>query len=539
MLTLYIGSVFVFLAKKMEVSRIKNLLITFKETIFSSLPLAAIVLLVCVFIAPLADPADYLKLLIGYLAVTVGQTLFLVGLESSILPIGKIVGQSLIKLKNLWLIVLCGIVFGFVVTVAEPALEVLARQTHLVLDAVDIHAFVWLASAGTGLSVGFALLRLMKNWSIKKIFALAYAFVFAMILIVPEEFVGLAFDASGATTGDVSVPFILALGIGVSQTLSKRKSNDETFGIIGITSIGPIIAIFLYGLYLFISRQGNLPLNDIYDPAISGGFMSILQDNVVAVALALLPVLLAFIPFQIFIVKLPRQKFIHLMLGAILVYFGLLVFLSGIDYGFAFAGKYIGEVFLDPARPSWFRYILLIISFFLGMAITLSEPAVTVLGDQLEELTNGHIKKMTIRLTLALGIGCAVVLSVVKILTGINILFFLAPLYLVAVLLMKPSSQLFTSLAFDSGGVTGGALTSAFLTPLTLGIAQAVALQDPANAQSVLTNGFGIIAFISVTPLIAVQVLGILYESRAAKQEAQDIADEKFHLAELMEEEGE
>ena len=518
----------------MEVPPIKNLLTTFKDTLISSLPLAAIVLLVCVFIAPLTATQDYIKLLIGYLAVTVGQTLFLVGLDSSILPIGKIVGQSLIKLKSVGLIVLCGIIFGFVVTIAEPALEVLARQTHLVLEAVDVHAFVWLASAGTGLSVGFALLRLMKNWSIKKIFAVAYAIIFALTIVVPDEFIGLAFDASGATTGDISVPFILALGIGVSQTLSKRKSNDDTFGIIGITSIGPILAIFLYGLYLFITHDGNLPLNNVYDPAISGTFMSILSENIISVALALTPVLIAFLPFQLFIVKLPRQKFIHLLLGSVMVYVGLLIFISGIDYGFAFASKYIGEVFLDPLRPEWFQYILLIIGFFLGMAITLSEPAVTVLGDQLEELTNGHIKKITIRLTLAIGIGFAVVISIIKILSGINILFFLAPLYLIALVMMKFSSTLFTSLAFDSGGVSGGALTSAFLTPLTLGIAQAVALQNPDTAQSILTNGFGIIAFISVTPLIAVQLLGILYERRAARHAKETLSDELSDLNEMI-----
>ncbi|MHC5249608.1 DUF1538 domain-containing protein [Enterococcus sp. LJL90] len=508
---------------------------TLKETILSSLPLAIIVMIVCVIIAPFDDAGDYLRLLVGYASVVIGQTLFLVGLEASILPIGKIVGQSLIKLKNLWIIVLFGVVFGFVVTVAEPALEVLARQTHLVIDDVGIRPFVWLASTGTGVSVGFALMRLMKNWDIKKVFLLLYAIVFAMVLFVPEEFIGLAFDASGATTGDVSVPFILALGIGVSQTMSRHKSNDETFGIIGITSVGPIIAIFLYGLYIYLKNNGVLQLDQTYDPVVSGRFLAILQGNIVDVALALFPVILAFIPFQLFIVKLPKKRFVRILFGSIPVYFGLLIFLTGIDYGFAFAGKYIGEVFLDPAKPQYYQGLLLLISFFLGMAITLSEPAVTVLGDQLEELTNGHIKKMTIRITLALGIGCAVVLSVVKILTGIRIMYFLLPLYVIALILMKFTSKLFTSLAFDSGGVTGGALTSAFLTPLTLGIAQAVAMRNPETAQSILTNGFGIIAFISVTPLIAVQVLGIIYSSRSQKIEKADAADELARIQEYLE----
>lgn len=216
------------------------------------------------------------------------------------------------------------------------------------------------------------------------------------------------------------------------------------------------------------------------------------------------------------------------------MYVGLLIFLSGIDFGFAFAGKYIGEVFLDAAHPEWFKWLLLVIGFILGAAITLSEPAVTVLGEQLEEITNGHIENMTIRLTLAVGIGFASVLSILKIFSQINTLCFLMPLYAIALLMMKYSSpRLFIGLAFDSGGVSGGALTSAFLTPLTLGIAQAVAANAGSSSQSVLTNGFGIIAFISVTPLIAVQTLGILHERRMKKMRRKIAECEIAELAEL------
>lgn len=485
-----------------------------KETFLSSLPLAAIITLVCVFIAPFEDPSGYFKLLIGYGSVVFGQALFLVGLDASILPIGKIVGSSLIKLKKSWLIIGVSIIFGLLVTIAEPALEVLGRQSHLIMPAINVRTFVWLASAGTGLSVGFALLRLMKNWNIKKAFALLYAVVFALVVFVPQEFVGLAFDASGATTGDISVPFVLALGIGVARTMSKSKSSDDTFGIIGITSVGPILSIFIYGTVLYFMNGGVLPAEQAYDPLAGDTLWGLFTGNLSGVALALFPVVLAFIPCCLFIVNIPRSRLFQILLGVIPVYVGLLIFLTGIDYGFAFAGKYIGEVFLDPARPEYFEWILLVICFLLGMAITLSEPAVTVLGDQLEELTNGHIKKFTIRGTLAIGIGFAAVLSVIKILSNLNILWFLGPLYLVAMLLMKFTSTMFVALAFDSGGVTGGALTSAFLTPLTLGIAQMVAERTSENV-SILNNGLGIIAFISVTPLIAVQVLGIIYQLKA------------------------
>ncbi|WP_429144378.1 DUF1538 domain-containing protein [Anaerotaenia torta] len=496
---------------------------TLKETLFSSLPLAAIIIIVCGFVAPMDNTGDYVKLVVGYAGVVIGQALFLEGLNISILPIGKLVGSSLIKLKKAIFIIFFGLVFGLLATVAEPALAVLARQTHMIMPVVNELLFIWIMGTGIGVLVGFALFRIMKDLNIKIVFAVLYILIFLMIIFVPEEFIALAFDGSGATTGDVSVPFILALGMGVSGTMSKHKTNDDTFGIIGLASVGPILALFIYAIILKAVNGGTIPPAGVYDPGAAEGLAAIVITNLGSVALALIPVIIVFLPFQFFLIKLPRREFINILLGSIGVYIGLLIFLSGIDFGFAFAGKYIGEAFLDAARPGWFKWILLVVGFILGAAITLSEPAVTVLGEQLEEITNGHIKKMTIRLTLAIGIGFAALISMVKILTQINILWFLVPLYAVALIMMKFTSKLFVGLAFDSGGVSGGALTSAFLTPLTLGTAQAVAAavgRGPGvKVQSVLTNGFGIIAFISVTPLIAVQALGIIYDIRLRKEQ--------------------
>jgi hypothetical protein len=503
-----------------------------KEVFFSSLPLAAIIILVCVFIAPMENAFDYVKLLIGYSCVVVGQTLFLVGLDESILPIGKLVGQSLIRLKKAVFIIFFGFLFGLLATVAEPALSVLARQTNMVMPSVNETLFVWLMGAGIGVFVGFSMFRVIKNLNIKIVFAALYITIFLTMIFVPQEFIALAFDGSGATTGDMSVPFILALGMGVSATLSRHKTNDDTFGIIGIASAGPILALFLYGIILKVMSGGSLPAAGLYDPGAAESFGGIFFSNLGDVALALFPVIIVFLPFQLFLIKLPKREFMKLILGAIPVYVGLLIFLSGIDFGFAFAGKYIGEAFLDASRPEWYKWLLLVVGFVLGAAITLSEPAVMVLGEQLEEITNGHIKKATIRTTLAIGIGAASVLFIVKILTRVNILWFLIPLYAVALIMMVFTPRLFVGLAFDSGGVTGGALTSAFLTPLTLGIAQAAAVTG-SGSQSVLIDGFGIIAFISVTPLIAVQTQGILYEIRRRKSEMEMEAKEFAGLEEL------
>jgi hypothetical protein len=485
---------------------------TLKEVFISSLPLAAIIIIVCGFIAPLNSMSDYIKLIVGYVSVVLGQTLFLDGLNVSILPIGKLVGGSLIKLKKSAFIIFFGLVFGLLATVAEPALTVLAKQTNMVMPIIHETVFIWIMGIGIGVMVGFSLFRIMKDLNIKVVFAVLYIITFIIIFIVPDEFVALAFDGSGATTGDISVPFILALGMGVSVTMSKHKSNDDTFGIIGLASVGPILTLAIYGLILNARYHGVLPAEHIYAPGTAVTLHEIITGNLSGVALALLPVIIVFLPFQFLLIKQPRKEFTTILLGTIVVFIGLLIFLSGIDYGFAFAGKYIGEVFLDASRPEWFKWLLLIIGYILGAAITLSEPAVTVLGEQLEEITNGHIKKMTIRMTLAIGIGFAALLAMVKILTEINILWFLVPLYAIALIMMLFTPKLFVGLAFDSGGVSGGALTSAFLTPLTLGVAQAVAATSDSGGQSILINGFGIIAFISVTPLIAVQFLGIVYD---------------------------
>ncbi len=492
-------------------SKLNIFVSTLKEVFISSLPLAAIMIIVCGFIAPLDSMSDYIKLIVGYISVVFGQALFLDGLNISILPIGKLVGGSLVNLKNAVFIIFFGLVFGLFATVAEPALTVLAKQTNMIMPIINETVFIWVMGAGIGIMVAFSLFRIMKDFNIKIVFAILYIITFILIIFVPDKFVALAFDGSGATTGDISVPFILALGMGVAVSMSKNKGNDDSFGIIGLASVGPILSLAVYGIILNIRYKGVFPAEQLYDPGTVGTINEIISGNLLGVILALLPVVLVFLPFQFFLIKQPKKEFLNILSGTIIVFIGLLIFLSGIDYGFAFAGKYIGEVFLDPSRPEWFKWLLLIVGFILGAAITLSEPAVTVLGEQLEEITNGHIKKNVIRITLAIGIGFAALLAMVKILTEINILWFLIPLYAIALIMMIYTPKLFVGLAFDSGGVSGGALTSAFLTPLTLGVAQAVAASSGSGGQSILVNGFGIIAFISVTPLIAVQFLGILY----------------------------
>ena len=498
---------------------------TLKETFLASLPLAVIIV-ICLCIAPLNSPFDYLKIVVGYVCVVLWQSMFLVGLETSILPIGRMVVGSFAKYNRLLFVLSFGFVFGPLATVAEPALAVLAKQIGVIMPVVNSTLFIWLTGTGIGIGVAIALVRIVKNINIKWVFAVLYGLVFLLVIFSPEEFIALAFDGSGATTGDVSVPFILALGLGISATFSKSKTNDDSLGIIGIASVGPICSVLLYGIILKAVNGGTLPAERPYDMSMERGLGDIILGNISDVALAVLPIVLISIPFLLFLIKLPRRTFIKLITGVVPVYLGLLIFLSGIDFGFGFVGQYIGRIFFEASRPDWFKWLLLAVGFVLGAAITVSEPAVTVLGVQIEELTNGHIKNMTIRITLALGIGVASLLSILKILTELPILYFLVPLYAISLVMMVFTPKLFVGLAFDSGGVTGGALTSAFLTPLTLSIAGAVA-EASGGKMSVLTNGFGIISFISVTPLIAIQALGIIYQIRLKRAEA-EAAEESF-----------
>lgn len=484
-----------------------------KEVFLSSLPLAIVIIVTAIVFPPTGG--QIIQLAVGYICVIIGQSIFLVGIDRSIVPMGKLVGNSIPKLKKTIFVLLFGFIFGFLATAAEPAISVLAKQIEIISPAINATLFIFLVAFGTGIMVGFAIYRIVKNIDIRWVFFALYIVIFAMVFFVPNQYIALAFDASGATTGDVSVPFILAMGLGISHTASKSKSSDESFGIIGIASTGSIITVFIYGL--IIGNQGDL---NNYIPGEISTIGEILLQNLGAVALAIVPIVAVFFVFQFFIIKLPKKQVLNILVAGLVVFVGLYIFLVGIDYGFAFAGKYIGEKFMSGEE--WLKWMMLPLGFILGFAITITEPGVVVLGEQVEELTNGQLSKKTIKMSLGLSIGIAATLSILKILLDINILYFLVPLYAIALILMLFTPKLFVGLAFDSGGVTGGAITSAFLTPLTLGLSQAL-------GQDILTSGLGIIGFVSVIPLIIIQILGIIYDKKMKKAESlglENIQDE-------------
>lgn len=499
-----------------------------KEVFISSLPLLAIIVLVTAFIFPVKTGEEISQLIVGYVGVVIGQAIFLVGLDFSVLPIGNLIGSSIAKLNKIAFILTFAFLFSLLAAIAEPGITVLAAQVSGVSDKINAPLFIFIASFGIGALTALAVYRLIKDISMKKIFFFFYLALIIIIFLVPNEYQALGFDASGAATGAISVPFILALGVGLSHTVGHHKSTEESFGIVGIAAIGPIITVYIYGLVL-----GNANTLTPYSPG-NVTLVGSLLSNLPAVALAVFPLVIIFLIFQMFFIKLPRRKIFQMLIASVVVFVGLYIFIVATDYGLAFAGSYIGREFMANKT---YQMLLLPIAFLLGFAITLSEPSVVVFAQQVDELTAGSISKTVIKMALGVSVGIAALLGVVKVLTGLSILWFVVPLYVITIALIYFTPTLFVGLAFDGGTVSAGAITSAFLTPLTLGASQAM------GHDNILTSGLGILAFISVMPRIVVQILGIIYEYRTKKQVAVyediDFDDDDLNTSDESPKEGE
>lgn len=476
---------------------------TLKDVTLSSLPLLVVIVVVAGFVFPVRDADSILKLVIGYFGMVIGQAIFLVGLDYSLLPIGNLIGSSIAKLNKIAFVLMFAFLFSLLATIAEPGISVLAAQVSSVSDKINQTLFIFIVSFGLGALTALAIYRLIKDISMKKIFFIFYAALIVIIFFVPPNFQALGFDASGSATGAISVPFVLALGVGFSHTVGRHRSEDS-FGIVGIAAIGPIITVYVYGL--IVGNGSTTP----YNPG-SLTLAQALIGNILPVALAVFPIVLIFFIYQFFFIKLPKRKLLEMSIATLIVFVGLFIFISSTDYGLAYAGSYIGSNFMkNTATQMW----LLPIAFVLGVAITLSEPSVVIFAAQVEELTGGTISKNLIKMALSISVGLAALLGVVKVIIDISVLWFVVPLYVITVSLIYFTPTLFVGLAFDGGTVSAGAVTSAFLPPLTLGASEAL------GHTNVLTSGLGIIAFISVMPRIVVQIVGIIYNYQSKKQVA-------------------
>ena len=473
----------------------------FNEALRAVLPVVAVVLLLCLTVAPTSTGVT-LAFLLGSVLLVVGMMLFSLGAELSMTVMGERVGARLTRSKKLWLILPLSFLLGVLITVSEPDLQVLADQVQAIPPAVLIVS----VAAGVGLFLCLAFLRMLLAVDLRKLLFLFYAAVFILACFVPEDFLAVAFDAGGVTTGPMTVPFIIALGVGVCAIRSDRNAASDSFGLVALCSIGPILAVMLLTLiYRPVSGGYEMQVLPRVEQSVELGklFWQTAPEYLADMAVSLAPIVLFFGLFELVWLRLDRHTLARIGVGLLYTYTGLVLFLTGVNVGFMPAGSLLGSTL--AGLP--YRWILLPVGMVIGYFIIKAEPAVYVLMKQVEELTDGAIAGRTLQRALSFGVALSVGLALLRVLTGLSLLWLILPGYGLALLLSCFVPRIFTAIAFDSGGVASGPMTATFLLPLAVGACSAV-------GGSVIREAFGMVSMVAMTPLLTIQGLGLAYRLR-------------------------
>ena len=476
----------------------------FRESLSAVVPIILIVLLLSVTIAPIPN-SILLSFLFGGALLIVGMMLFSLGAELAMEPMGQHVGGRLTKTRKLWLILPVGFLLGVLITVSEPDLQVLANQVQSISNPVLIFS----VAGGVGLFLVLALLRMLLSVRLRSMLLVFYALVFALAFFAPADFLAVAFDSGGVTTGPMTVPFIMAFGIGISSIRSDGKASDDSFGLISLCSVGPIIAVLILSL-IFRPNGAEYTVTVMPDApdsvAMARDFLSVFPTYLREIAVALLPIAGFFAIFQILLLRLEKQTLLRIGVGLLYTYVGLVLFLTGVNAGFMPAGTYLGQTLAGLS----YRWIVIPLGMLIGYFIVKAEPAVYVLMRQVEEMTNGAVSGKVLQRSLSIGVSASIGLAMIRVLTGISILWFVGPGYVLALGLTFVVPDMFTGIAFDSGGVASGPMTATFLLPFATGACLAV-------GGNVVTDAFGVVAMVAMTPLITIQLLGVAARLRSAR----------------------
>ena len=483
-----------------------------KEALRSVLPITLIVMLLCFTITPMKTDI-LLAFLIGAVFLIIGMGFFTMGADLAMTPMGEMVGAEMTKSKRLWIILIVSFVIGFMITVSEPDLQVLAQQIPTMPNSVIVYS----VAAGVGFFLLIAMLRILLKISISKLLVISYIVVFIVGFCIPAEFQAIAFDSGGVTTGPMTVPFIMALGIGVSSIRNDQNAEEDSFGLVAISSVGPILAVMLLGL-LYDTDAATAESTAIPYAMNSVDLIQLftyeLPHYMLEVAAALAPIAVFFAIFQCVRLKLRWKVLWRILMGILYTYIGLVLFLTGVNVGFSPAGHILGMQLASMPM----RWIIIPIGMLLGYFVVAAEPAVHVLTKQVAEITSGAISEKALQLSLSLGVAASLGLAMIRVMTGISIMWFLVPGYAVALVLAFIVPKIFTSIAFDSGGVASGPMTATFILPFAMGACQAL-------GGNVITDAFGIVAMVAMTPLITIQILGLYYELRSKVKPEMQVLD--------------
>lgn len=476
----------------------------FGETLKAVLPILLIVVLLCFTIAPIS-PSILMTFLIGAVLLIVGMLLFSVGVELSMTIMGERVGTTMTKTKNLLVMVFLGFVMGLIITISEPDLQVLAQQVPAVPNLVIILS----VAIGVGIFLVVALLRMLFGIALSHMLLVFYAIVFVLTLFVPGDFLAVAFDSGGVTTGPMTVPFIMALGIGISAIRSDKHAADDSFGLVSLCSVGPVLAVLILGMIYNPGQteqvSESIPVIDD-TVALWGLFAEGFPEYIKEMAVSLLPIVIFFGFFQLISRDITKNMLIRIGVGLVYTYVGLVLFLTGVNVGFMPAGNYLGQTIAGLS----YAWIIVPIGMLIGYFIVLAEPAVFVLTKQVEEITSGAITAQAMSMSLSIGVSASIGIAMIRVLTGISVMWFLIPGYAVALILTFFVPKIFTAIAFDSGGVASGPMTATFLLPFAMGACQV-------SGGNIITDAFGVIAMVAMTPLITIQMMGMLFRLKEAR----------------------
>lgn len=483
----------------------------FLDSIVSILPVMIVIMIVATILN--FSVLTVASITISTLLLLVGISLFTYGSELSMIEIGKELGSKLVNTRKPFLIFIVSFIVGIIITVAEPDLKVLANQ----MTAINPYIFIICVGIGVGLFLTIATIRIIYQIDLKLILILSYGLIILLMFLVDKRLIPISFDAGGVTTGPMSVPFILAMGLGFSKARSRKESKNDSFGLVALCSIGPIFTVLLLSLFM----KGNMEYTyNIYGEATSltelvNSYIVLIVPVLKDVFLSLLPILILFIIFNIKTKAIQSHKLIRVILGLILAYIGLVLFFIGVSAGYMKVAYLIGMNLFEKQE------LLIIVGIVIGFIVVKAEPAVSVLTEQIEKISSGSISKRVMKNSIAIGVSIAITLSILRVLIGLDIIPILLIGYIISLLLMFVSPKLFTMLAFDAGGAVTGPMTTSFLLPMIIGICYI-------NGGNVLTDAFGVVALVALSPLLTIQLLGVIYKIKTRIKDSQLGIDESI-----------
>lgn len=482
------------------------------ESLTSILPIALIVMLLSMTFTPL-NTGTFLLFLAGVVLLIIGMGCFTLGADMSMLVIGEKIGSAMTYTRKVWLIALLSFIIGIIVTLAEPDLQILAEQVQSLSAETPLgnYLLILTVAIGVGIFLMIAMLRILFRIRLSTILIVFYAAAFLLSIFVSPDFWAVSFDSGGVTTGPMTVPFIMSLGVGVASIRTDKKGQDDSFGLVALSSVGPIIAVLVLGV-IFQLSGATYEMSDLsVVTETRGAFLEYLYgfgDYAIEVFVAILPIIVFFLLFQIFTRSFHKRAMVRIFIGFLYAFIGLVMFLTGANVGFMPVGMTIGK----ELAQLWGGWLLIPVGMVIGYFVVAAEPAVHVLNKQVERMSAGAISSSAMKRGLCLGVCAALGLAMTRILIGVSIMYFLIPGYVIALGLTFFTPPLYTGIAFDSGGVASGAMVSSFVLPMAIGACSVIS-----GTENIMTLAFGCVAFVALAPLISIQILGITYKHKTKK----------------------